>query len=139
MLFDDPKHDGWHPPDAIESFRCQVAAGLAGNWTADLVAYDDDVPKDLKYISAKVSATLGNIRVEVSRHAGSDAVFVRLRDHAPVPFEDLAVAKGTLDCSVLIGRATATDPDDESLVEPVIPFDQVLRLLRAWGRNSKTT
>ena len=124
--------DARHSPDAVEAFRCHVAEGLAEGWDVVLVAYDDDIPEDHAFISAAVVATSGRIRVDFSRHAGSDMVLVRFGESDPVPFEDLAVAKGELDRNQLVELASADDPDDASLLKPLVRLHRVLSLLREW-------
>ena len=121
-----------YPPEAIEAFRCHVAEGLAHGWDVKLVAYDDDVPDNHAFISAAVVATSGRIRVDISRHAGGDMVLIRFGESDPVPFEDLAVAKGELDYEQLAALASTDDPDDASLLEPPVSFDRILELLREW-------
>lgn len=124
--------DAWYPPDAIQAFRCHVAEALAEGWDVVLVAYDDDVPEDHAFISAAVVATSGRIRVDISRHAGSDTVLVRFGDSDPVPFEDLAVAKGELDRKHLVELSSVDDPNDARLLKPLVCLHRVLEILRDW-------
>lgn len=128
----DRSSDAWNPPEAIEEFRCHVAQRLAEGWNVDLVAYDEDVPKDPAFISATVVATSRCIRVDISRHAANDTVLVRLGESDPVPFEDLAVLKGEIDRNQLFGLASADDPNHESLLKPLVSFERALELLREW-------
>lgn len=128
----DRTSDAWNPPGAIEEFRCHVAEGLADGWDVNLVAYDDEVPENPAFISAAVVATSRRLRVDISRHAGHDTVLVRFGESGPVPFEDLAVAKGRLDRKQLVELASADDPDDDNLLKPPVCFRQVLELLREW-------
>ena len=131
MLVDRSSH-AWHPPDAVEAFRCHVAQGLDEGWQVDISAYDNDVPEDHAFISAAVVARSGRIRVDISRHAGNDTVFVRFGESDPVPFEDLAIAKGELDRSQLDALSYIDDPDDPSLLQPLVGLDRALNLLREW-------
>lgn len=131
MLVDRSSH-AWHPPDAVEAFRCHVAQGLDEGWQVDISAYDNDVPENHAFICAAVVARSGRIRVDISRHAGNDTVFVRFGESDPVPFEDLAIAKGELDRSQLDALSYIDDPDDPSLLQPLVCFDRVLELLRVW-------
>ena len=124
--------DAWCPPDAIQAFRCHVAEILAEGWDVVLVAYNDDVPENHAFISAAVVATSGRIRVDISRHAGSDTVLVRFGECDPVPFEDLAVAKGELDRNELVERSSADDTNDPRLLKPLVRLHRVLELLREW-------
>ena len=131
-MFVDRSSHAWHPPDAVEAFRCHVARGLDEGWDVDISAYDNDVPENHAFISAAVVAKSGRIRVDISRHAGNDTVFVRFGESDPVPFEDLAIAKGELDPRQLDALSSIDDPDYPSLLEPLVSFDRVLRLLREW-------
>ena len=128
----DRSSDAWNPPGAIEDFRYSVAEGLAEGWDVALVAYDDDIPENSAFISAAVVATSRCIRVDISRHAGNNTVLVRFGESDPVPFEDLAIAKGKLDRKRLVELASADDPEDDSLLEPPVCFRRVLELLREW-------
>ena len=131
MLHFRTPHACWTPPDAVRDFQGQVAQGLGGVWTVDIVAYDDDVPEDTAFISASlVAATQGGLRVQISRHGGTDQVLVALGESAPVPFEDLAVATGEFCIDELVRRAAA-DVDEELC--PVVPFPRTLELLHDWG------
>lgn len=131
MLIDRASH-AWHPPDAVEAFRCRVAEGLDEGWDVDIFAYDNDVPENHAFISAAVVATSGRIRVDISRHAGNDTIFIRFGESDPVPFEDLAIAKGELDRGQLDELSSIDDPDDPRLLEPLVSFDRVLQLLQEW-------
>ncbi len=131
MLFDRSSKD-WNPPPPVEAFRRQVAEGLADGWCVHLVAYDDDIPEDPASISAAVEARSDRIHANFSRHAGGDVVLVGFGESDPVPFEDLAVAKGALDRNKLLDCARSADADDPSLLTPLVPFDCVLHLLRGW-------
>ena len=131
MLF-DRSSDDWNPPPPVEAFRRQVAEGLGDDWHVDLVAYDDDIPDKHAFISAAVEARSDRIHANFSRHAGGDVVLVRFGESDPVPFEDLAVAKGALDRRQVVERASCDDTDDPSLLTPLVPFDCVLNLLREW-------
>ena len=131
----DRASQAWNPPHAVEAFRLCVANGLAEGWHVELVAYDDDVPQDIAFISAAVEATWDRISVHFSRHAGGDVVLVRFGESDPVPFEDLAVAKGALCRKKLLDCARSVDADDPSLLTPLVPFDRVLNLLRKWRRE----
>ena len=131
MLIDRSSKD-WNPPDAVEAFRHHVAEGLGDGWHVRVAAYDDDIPEDHALISAALVAMLGCILVHISHHAGRDVVLVGFGESDPVPFEDLAVAKGALDREQLVKPASAKNPDDSSLLTPLVPFDRVLHLLRGW-------
>ena len=131
MLIDRSSKD-WNPPDAVEAFRHHVAEGLGDGWHVRVVAYEDDIPEDHALISAALVAMLRCILVHISHHAGRDVVLVGFGESDPVPFEDLAVAKGALDREQLVKPASAKNPDDSSLLTPLVPFDRVLHLLRGW-------
>ena len=124
--------NAWYPPDAIQAFHLHVAETLAEGWDVVLVAYDDDVPDSHAFISAAVVATSGRIRVDISRHAGSDTVLVRFGESDPVPFEDLAVVKGELDRNELVELSSTDDPKDPRLLKPLVRLQRVLELLREW-------
>lgn len=128
----DRSSNKWNPPRPVEDFQHLVAEGLAHGWHVDLVAYDDDIPEDHTFVSAAVEARSGRIHVHFSRHAGGDVVLVGFGESEPVPFEDLAVAKGNLGRQQLLERASCNDADDSDLLTPLVPFDCVLRLLRQW-------
>ena len=61
-----------------------------------------------------------------------DVVLVGFGESDPVPFEDLAVVKKALHREQLVEPASAKNPDDPSLLTPLVPFDRVLHLLRGW-------
>ena len=139
MLVDDPDNDGWNPPHAVNLFKSEVATALSA-WHVNLVAYDTDSPDTPEFVSATVVAKTGDVRVHISRHAGGNVVFLLFRDSDPVPFEDLAVAKHVLNHekhvlnhAELLARASAKNPDDDSIVQPLVPFPQVLACLQEWA------
>lgn len=119
-----------NPPAFVQPYVALVKEHLRDRWTVALTAYDDEDPGDLAFISAAVVATTPTgLHADVSRHAGADVVHVRLRDANPVPFEDLAVAKGVLDKEVLIAHAAA---NNENGADELPPLEQALDLLYEW-------
>ena len=93
-------------------------------------------PQDSKFVSASIVAkTDAGVHAHFSRHHGTNVVLVRYKDSEPVPFEDIAVAKGVLDIGELIRHA---DVDNSDLPEPVLPFGRILELLRLWTDDLHT-
>ena len=133
MLIHPPATEGNGPPAEVEAFRREVAVGLADDWDVKVVAYDDDVPGDTRFVSAMIVATSGRVRVEIARHGGGNVVFVRLGESDLIPFEDLAVDKGEIDLDDLLARASCTNAEDAGAFEPLVPFARILDLLRSWG------
>ena len=127
LVFHHGKKDA--PPTFVQPYLDLVEAHLRAPWSVALVAYDDEDPGDSAFVSAAVLATTSTgLLADVSRHAGADVVLVRLRDSAPVPFEDLAVAKGQLDKDVLLAHAANGDNGDDRLP----PLEDALNLLYEW-------
>lgn len=131
MLFDDPAAQDWNPPSAVDELRASVAELLGEAWQVSILAYDDGVPQERDFISAALLATHDPLLVHISRHAGTNVVQVRHRDGEPVPFEDLAVAKGIVNMETLLASAKR-DRDDDRFPESLIEFDETLGHLRTW-------
>ncbi len=116
------------PPPFIRPYLALVKGHLRDRWTVALTAYDDQDPGDPAFVSAAVVATTRTgLRADVSRHAGADVVQVRLFDSNPVPFEDLAVAKGDLDKETLLAAAKDDNGDDG-----LPSLEDTLSLIYAW-------
>ncbi len=121
------------PPIAVEAFRCEVADGLSDGWQVELEVFEDNAPESVDFVSAAIIATFGRVRVEISRHGGGNVVLVQFDSSDLVPFEDLAVEKGELDRELLLERASCGNANDEAALEPLVPFDRILYLLRSWA------
>ena len=129
--------DSWWkdgPPASVAAFRDFVAGQLEG-WDVELTAYDNDARETPEDVSAAVQAQVADIRVSISRHAGSDAVVVQLGAFGPVPFEDLAVKMGAARLGDLV--AHVCPPDDPSRVDlrPLVATDEALAMLDGWWRD----
>ena len=123
------------PPSKVREFRKQVANALGDGWEVHLCAYDDEAPEQDSYVSAALVAEASEgLQVEVVRYRGSDTVLVHFAGRDPVPFEDLAVAKGEIRLDELALRAEE-ELEDDSPPQPMVAFDRTLELLRKWRRE----
>ena len=120
-------------PEAVAAFCRDVAERLGDGWRVTVVDFLHEAPvDDPSALSVAIDATTPDgVAVSISRDRGADSVLLCYRDADPVPFEDLAVVKETLELDQLVARA-ALHPDDDTILEPLIPFDDILDSLRDW-------
>lgn len=123
-------------PEAVSAFCGDVADRLGDGWRVTVVDFPDDDPgDDPAALSVAIDATTPEgIAVSISRDRGTDSVLLCYRDCDPVPFEDLAVFKRVLQLEDLAARA-ALHPDDDAILEPLIPLHDILDSLRDWRRE----
>ena len=120
-------------PEGVSQFCKDVADRLGDGWRVTVIDFLDEGPADdPSALSVAIDAiTPAGVAVSICRDRGADSVLLNYRDCDPVPFEDLAVVKKTLDLEELMARA-ALHPDDDAILEPLISLDDVLDSLRDW-------
>ena len=123
----NPVH-GW---SSVEEFRSFVAGRLGKRWsvTIDGVMPDSDEGGEIMSVAAMASSP-DDVKVHVTHDRGVDVVFLSLRDEPPVPFEDLAVAKGKIDIGDLmeLGRKALEEPPGET----AFSLETTLQLICVW-------
>ena len=115
-----------------EEVRAEVQRLLGSGWEVVIDAMRQ-TPDGQVMSGLLVARGPAGVEVRVVVDRGVTHVVVRLLASKPVPFEDLAVAKGVLDLDVLLARVRGEAPEAGEMAGPVIGVTDALRHVSAWG------
>ena len=125
---DRDRAGGW---SSVEAFRSFLARRLGDGWKIEIVARRP-APTDCGKIMsvAAVASRSDGVSLHVAHDRGTHSALLSFGGGPPVPFEDVAVAKGEIETGDLIelGIEALKDPPGRSAFD----LESTLRLAREW-------
>lgn len=126
---DRDRAGGW---PSVEAFRSFLARRLGNEWRIEIVAQRPARTEGGNITSAAaVASRLDGVSLHVAHDRGTHSALLSFDGGPPVPFEDVAVAKGEIETGDLIelGIEALKDPPGRSAFD----LESTLRLAREWN------